>query len=111
MTRQILGQGEPLDPVRDLSQGIPGVADDVHGPHEGAHAQPGAVACAARGRQDMGRASRLVAVADGRGIADEDGTSIVDPGSYLSGVAGLDLQVLGGVGVSHINRLVEVTHQ
>lgn len=46
--------GDWIDPVRDLSQGIPGVADDVHGPHEGAHAQPGAVACAARGRQDMG---------------------------------------------------------
>ena len=44
-------------------------------------------------------------------FADEDGTGVADPGRHLSGVACLDLQVLRRVGIRHLHRLVEITHQ
>ncbi len=47
-----------------------------------------------------------------RGVrADEDGTGVADLRGPAGGVVGLDLEVLGGVGVDHVDALLEVVDQ
>ncbi len=56
-------------------------------------------------------AGRVVAQRDRGERADEDRARIADPGGDGGGVGGLDLQVLGGVGVDHVQALVDRVDQ
>ena len=88
-----------------------GVVDDVDAAQERLHRQPAAVARAATGGQDVVGPGDVVAQADRRVRADEDRAGVADPRGDGGGVAGLDLQVLGGVGVDDGEAGVEVVDQ
>ena len=75
------------------------VVDDVDAAQERLHRQARRVAGAAAGGQHVVRAGGVVAERDRRVRADEDRAGVAHAHRDLAGVARLDLQVLGGVGV------------
>ena len=68
--------------------------------------EPAGVARRAAGREDVIRADRLVAVRDGRRLAEEERTVVPHPLEVPARVGGLDLDVLEGVVVGSGERLV-----
>ena len=66
---------------------------------------------AARGRQHVVGAGAVVAEGHRRPRADEDRAGVADLGRDLGRVGGLDLQVLGGVGVDDADARVDVVDQ
>ena len=56
-------------------------------------------------------AGAVVAERDRRPRPDEHGAGVAHPGGVGGGVGGLDLGVLGGVGVDHLEALVDVVDQ
>ena len=95
----------------DLAQGGLVVVDDVDAAQERLHRQAAAVAGAAAGGQHVVGAGDVVAEADRRERPDEDGAGVADPRGDRGRVAGLDLQVLGGVGVDDRQPGVEVVDE
>ena len=86
---------------RDVAQRRLVVVDDVHATQEGLHRQsrrePGRTRC----RQNVIRSRAIVSEADRREVADEDRAGVVHAIGDLRGVARLDLEVLGRVGVDN----------
>ena len=78
---------------------------------EGLHGQPAGVPGAAAGGQHVVGAGAVVAQRHRRPRPDEDRAGVAHPQRDLAGVRGLDLQVLGGVGVDHRDAVVEVVDQ
>ena len=59
----------------------------------------------------MGAACRIVTERHRRPRADENGAGVADAIGDCAGVAGLNLEVFGGIGVDHVDALVEIVHQ
>ena len=87
------------------------VVDDVDAAQEGLHRQARRVAGAAAGGQHVVGARGVVAERDRRVRADEDRAGVAHAHRDLAGVARLDLEVLGGVGVDDAEPGVEVVDE
>ena len=96
---EVFGGGEGDDPVGHLAQRVFGVLDEVHAAQERLHGQPRRVPGAAAGGQHVVRARAVVAERHRRPRPDEHRPRVADLQRDLAGPRGLDLQVLGGVGV------------
>ena len=77
-----------------------------HGLEELPDPEPAGVARRAAGREDVVRADRLVAVGDGRRLAEEERAVVAHPLEVPARVGGLDLDVLERVRVGERERLV-----
>ena len=112
MAGQVLGLGERDHVVGDLGQRVAGVVDDVHRLEERAHRQARGVAGAAAGGQHVVGAGAVVAERDRRVRSRRRSRRRCGPGRrHGGGVRGLDLEVLGGVGVDDREALLEVVDQ
>ena len=111
VARQVLGLGERDHVVGDLRQRRARVVHDVHGLHERTHREARGVAGAAGRREHVVGAGAVVAQRHRGERAEEDRPGVADPGRPGGGVLGLDLEVLGGVGVDHGEALLEVVDQ
>ena len=88
-----------------------GVVHDMDAPQERLHRQSTGVPGAARRGKHVVGAGAVIAQAHRRPRADENRSGGTDPGGHPGGVCGLDLQVLGGVGVDHPHPGVNVVDQ
>ena len=95
----------------DVGQRLLVVLDDVDAAQEGLHRQAAGVPRAAAGGQDVVGPGAVVAQRHRRPGADEDRPGVAHARRDLAGVAGLDLQVLGGVGVDDPQPRVDVVDQ
>ncbi len=86
------------------------VVDDVDAAEERLHGQAAAVARASCGAA-RGSSRRIVAEADRAVRTDEDGTCVAHAGGDVGCVAGLDLEVLGGIRVDDVEPRVDVVDE
>ena len=109
--RQVFRGGQRDHPAGGLAQRVLGVLDEVDAAQEGLHREPGGVPRAAAGGQHVVRPGAVVAERHRRPRPDEDRPGVADPQRDLAGVRGLDLQVLGGVGVDDREPVGDVADQ
>ena len=95
----------------DLAQGGLGVLHHVSTAQERLNGQPAAVTGAAAGGQHVVGAGAVVAQAHRGEGTDEDRPGVTDPQGHTASVAGLDLQVLGGIRVDHGDPGLEIVDQ
>ena len=111
MTRQVFGQSEELHAVGDGQQRLAAVVDDVDDPPERVHRQPGRVGSGPRGGQHVGRPGGIVPERDRGEGPHEHRARVAHPGRHGRGVASLDLEMLGRVGVDDRQALLHVANQ